>query len=561
MRQQLIRSVLVLALLAPGVASAQGVTLDAYRAAETPVDGFVVTRPVGLGHRRFAASLHVDYALEPLRAPASATGRLLVDHELVGQVGFALGFFDRFLAAVRLPIVLVMGGPAATAGAPSTRDPAASGAGIGDVAISFRSVLVGGPRDTFALALATEATIPLAEAASSTQDLAGEAGATFTPELAAELRFAPVRITANVGARFREIATYQALRVQHELTWALAVGVDVLPDVLDATLEGFGATQLDRFGAANASPVELLLGARVRPVVPLFIGLAGGLGLGDGYGAPSFRAALTIGYADVEGLGAGEAEAEGESEVEGERESEVESESEVEREVERESEAEGTPIEHVLPPDPATYGQLDRDGDRIVDAEDGCVLDREDFDEIEDRDGCPEEDADEDHVADVSDACALTPGIATGDAATDGCPERAHITASGVIVITDRVEFATGSDRILPSSEPVLHDVLAILESAEDVARVRIEGHTDDRGRDAANIRLSRARAASVRAWLEAHGIAADRLEAWGCGEVHPLVPGTSTAARQSNRRVEFFVVLPRPPELVLRDRCEEAPR
>lgn len=546
------------ALLTSGIASAahaQGVALDQYRAAETPLDGFVVTRPRTLGHLRASAQLHLDFGLAPLRGPASGTGATLVDHELAAQAGIALGLLDRIVVAARLPVVLSMGGPARAAGEPFTRDPAASGAGLSDLALSGRYRLVGEEEDVFALAMATEATIPLAEASSSAQDLAGEAGVTFTPELAAELRFLPVRITANLGARFRERALYASLRVQHELTWALAVSVDAIPDVLEVMLEGWGATPFDRFGLAVRSPVELLLGARVRPIAPLFVGLAGGAGIGDAYGNPELRVVLTAGWADVEGLAAERERARaGGAEITGADVEPPPDETEIPAEVTPE-----TPRERVVPPGRDAYGQLDRDGDRLVDAVDQCVLDREDYDEIEDADGCPEEDADADQVLDVEDACPTTPGVASDDPETRGCPARAYISERGTIVITERVEFATGSDRILGQSEAVLGDVLAILQSAEDVTRVRIEGHTDDRGRDAANLRLSTARAASVRRWLEEHGIASDRLEAWGCGELHPREAGTSTSARQANRRVEFFIVEPMPPELTLREGCVEA--
>lgn len=524
---------------------AQGVALDQYRAAETPLDGFAVTRARSLGHLRLAASLHLDYALSPLRGAASPSGVALVDHELAAQAGVALGLFDRVIVAARLPVVLYMGGPAA------------SGAGLGDLALSFRYRLVGEDRDTFALALSTEATIPLAEAASTAQDLGGEAGVTFTPELVGELRFWPVRITVDLGARFRETALYRSLRVQHELTWALALSVDVVPDVLEIMLEGFGATPFARFANAGTSPVELLLGARVRPIPPLFVGLAGGLGLGDAYGNPELRGVLTIGYADVDGIAADRVVPE--PEVTATVDPAGASAAPEVTAPEPDVEALVPERERVLPPAEGTYGQLDRDGDRIVDADDACVLDAEDYDEIEDADGCPEQDADHDSVADVEDACATTPGVHTDDPATSGCPARAYVTERGAIVITDRVEFATGSDRILRQSEAVLGDVLAILQSAEDVTRIRIEGHTDDRGRDAANLRLSTARAASVRRWLEAHGIASERLEAWGCGELHPLETGTSTRARQANRRVEFFIVQPPSPDLVLREHCVEA--
>lgn len=557
-------------------ASAQGFTLDQYRAAETPLDGFVVTRPRTLGHLGMSASLHLDYALEPLRGQASGSGALLVDHQLAGQLGGAIGFFDRFVVALRVPVTFLMSGMAPGTDMPMNRDPGAS-AGIGDLALSFRALLVGDEDDTFALALQTEATVPLAEAAASGQDLAGEAGVTFTPELAAELRFAPVRITANVGARFRQASLYQALLVQNELTWALGLGVDIVPNVLDATIEGFGATSFRRFATSTVSPVELLLGVRVRPVAPLYIGLSGGAGLGDGYGAPAFRGVLTVGFAEV---GASPVNERAIEPVETDAIEETATEDVVPVD-DGEDEAAEDPLadgladgldagdelavappppseDRVPPPDPADYGQLDRDGDRIVDAEDGCVLDREDYDEILDSDGCPEDDADTDLVLDVEDVCPMTPGVPSEDESTRGCPARAYIGERGAIVITDRVEFASGSDRILPASEPVLTDVLAILMSAEDVTRVRIEGHTDDRGSDRGNLRLSRARAASVLRWLEAHGLPRERLEAWGCGELHPLATGRSAAIRQANRRVEFFVVAPMAPDLVLRERCVE---
>lgn len=548
-------AVLALLVLAPR-ARAQGVALDQYRAAATPLDGFVVTRPRTFGHMRLAASLHVDYALAPLQASSSMTRTQLVDHELAAQAGTALSLFDRWVIAARLPVILYMGGAAAAAGAPLTRDPASSGSGLGDLALHSRFRLVGEEQDSFALAIATDLTIPLAEAANAQQDLMGEAGVTISPYLTGELRFAPVRITGNLGARFRETAGYAALRVRNELTWALAVSVDLIPNVLEAMLEGWGATPFDRFAAAVVSPVELLLGLRVRPIAPLFLGLAGGAGLGDAYGNPEFRGAFTIGWADVDGL---EAERAAASATQAEEVIAIATQEEPIESAATTQVHSSQERERVPPPGRVEYGQLDRDGDRIVDAEDQCVLDREDFDEIEDPDGCPEVDADHDQVADVDDACATTAGVHTEDPATNGCPARAYVSDRGTIVITQRVEFASGSDRILRPSEAVLGDVAAILASAEDITRIRIEGHTDDRGRDAGNLRLSTARAASVRRWLEAHGIAAERLAAWGCGELHPLVPGTSTAARQSNRRVEFFIVDPAPPELALREGCVEA--
>jgi hypothetical protein len=322
---------------------------------------------------------------------------------------------DRLVVALRVPVVLLLSGRSGAAGDPATRDPIASGAGLGDVALSLRAVLLDDA--LFAVALQAEASMPTAEAIAPSQDLAGEAGVSFTPELAGELRFSPVRITANLGARFRQPAAYQTLRVEHELTWAAGVGVDIVPDVLDATIEGYGATPLTRFATASLSPVELLLGVRVRPIRELVIGLAGGPGLGDGYGAPVFRGVLTVGLLALP---------ESSPDVVDAVEDEVPPSDEHEPDTAGTEETTETttavgaggidPIE-APPPEPAElrtaiepfsrddYGQLDRDGDRIVDAEDQRVLDREDYDEIEDADGCPEDNADGDPVPDVDDVC------------------------------------------------------------------------------------------------------------------------------------------------------------
>jgi outer membrane protein OmpA-like peptidoglycan-associated protein len=545
------------------LAQAQGVALDQYRAADTPLDGFVVWRPRTLTHLQSSVSLHVDYGLAPLRGPASMSGAQLVDHELAGQVGAALGLFDRLVVAARLPVVLFMPGAAGANTAPMMRDPIASGPGLGDLALALRYRLVGEDADTFALALRTEATIPLAEAIAPSQDLAGESGVTFSPSLAGELRFAPVRITANVGARFRQPAIYRTLQVRQELTWALAISVDLVPEVLEAMLEGYGATPFDRFATASVSPVEAILGLRVRPIAPLFIGLAGGAGIGDAYGNPEFRGVLMLGWADV---AARPTTAPTDDVAEPVTTAVALPTETVETAAPTETVATPTTeevavasTERVVPPGRDTYGQLDRDGDRLVDAEDQCVLDGEDYDEVEDPDGCPEEDADHDGVPDDQDACPLVPGVTSTTAEQSGCPARAYVSERGTIVITSRIEFASGSDRILRASEAVLGDVVAILSRETDVMRVRVEGHTDDRGADAANLRLSTSRAASVRRWLVAHGVAAERIEAWGCGELHPLEQGTSVRARAANRRVEFFITDPMTPGMTLRDRCVEA--
>lgn len=76
--------------------------------------------------------------------------------------------------------------------------------------------------------------------------------------------------------------------------------------------------------------------------------------------------------------------------------------------------------------------------------------------------------------------------------------------------------------------------------------RVAVTGHTDAVGPDSVNARLSRARAAAVRAYLtNRYAVAPDRLVARGYGETRPIASNQTAAGRALNRRVEFRVLNP----------------
>ena len=183
--------------------------------------------------------------------------------------------------------------------------------------------------------------------------------------------------------------------------------------------------------------------------------------------------------------------------------------------------------------------------DLDLDADDRCPLEPEDRDGFQDEDGCPEPDNDHDTVLDPVDQCPLAPGRPEDN----GCPRTVRLdTETGTIFILQRVEFATNRDVILDRSFPILVEVAAIMLANPQLRRLRIEGHTDDRGRDANNLDLSRRRAASVIRWLSEHNVAGTSLEGWGCGELHPMETNGTADGRQANRRVEFHIVDPAPP-------------
>lgn len=106
------------------------------------------------------------------------------------------------------------------------------------------------------------------------------------------------------------------------------------------------------------------------------------------------------------------------------------------------------------------------------------------------------------------------------------------------LLATARIEFATRSAAIGSGSNALLD---AIAEAAGSCrGSLRIEGHTDNVGRAAANTALSRRRAEAVRAALISRGVAADRLIAEGFGAANPIASNGSQEGRARNRRIEI---------------------
>jgi outer membrane protein OmpA-like peptidoglycan-associated protein len=104
------------------------------------------------------------------------------------------------------------------------------------------------------------------------------------------------------------------------------------------------------------------------------------------------------------------------------------------------------------------------------------------------------------------------------------------------------VKFKTGSAEILRESDPILIAVAQILKDHPELQKIRIEGHTDNRGGAAMNKDLSNRRAASVVAWLTKYGIDKKRMTSKGFGLEKPIDTNETDEGRQNNRRVEFHI-------------------
>ncbi len=178
---------------------------------------------------------------------------------------------------------------------------------------------------------------------------------------------------------------------------------------------------------------------------------------------------------------------------------------------------------------------VDTDGDGVADYIDKCP-DTQKGIEV-DANGCPL-DSDGDGVLDHEDKCPNKPGPVSNY----GCPELKREVRNLFKKAMTGIQFQTGKDIILKKSYPILDDVVKVLVENPEY-RLIISGHTDNVGKPESNLDLSDRRAASVRRYLEEHGIDSTRLSSVGYGDTRPIADNKTSKGRAQNRRVEFEVV------------------
>ncbi len=107
--------------------------------------------------------------------------------------------------------------------------------------------------------------------------------------------------------------------------------------------------------------------------------------------------------------------------------------------------------------------------------------------------------------------------------------------------VTNSILFETNSDKIQPASLSSIGVVAEYLK-ANPTVKLKVVGHTDNVGQDAANLDLSARRAKSVvKELVEYHKIDASRLTSEGKGESQPIGNNETLEGRAKNRRVEFI--------------------
>ena len=112
----------------------------------------------------------------------------------------------------------------------------------------------------------------------------------------------------------------------------------------------------------------------------------------------------------------------------------------------------------------------------------------------------------------------------------------------GSSIVLKNIFFDFDKATLRDVSIPELTRLINFLNEVPSL-RIEISGHTDSRGSDEYNQKLSEDRAKAVVAYLVDKGISAKRLEYKGYGETKPIATNETDEGRQQNRRTEFKIL------------------
>lgn len=177
---------------------------------------------------------------------------------------------------------------------------------------------------------------------------------------------------------------------------------------------------------------------------------------------------------------------------------------------------------------------VDSDGDGVADYLDKCP-DTSKEAEV-DTCGCPV-DTDGDEVPDYLDKC---PNV-KGSAKNNGCPIVSTKNKAVLKKAVHGIQFETNNAVIKTSSYPILNKVVKMMKKNPSY-KLHISGHTDNVGKPAQNMKLSKERAAAVVKYLTKKGIKSSRLRSDGFGGTKPVASNKTEKGKAMNRRVDFEV-------------------
>ena len=483
--------------------TATGFALDRFNPSERGSDWFASDSLDLRGSMRPAVGLVVDYAYRPLviYGTDGSTRALLVENSLVVHPGAALNLWERLRLGVDVPVAAWQSGQGGTAN--GVTYPAGDSSGVGDVRVGADLRLFGVYEEAATATIGVQVFLP----SGSRSSYLGDGSLRLLPraQLAGDL--GSFAYAANAGFLFHaQDDSFGPYARGSEIVFGAAFGLRMADRKLLLGPELYGSTVVTKSDVAFAkrqTAVEAVLGAHYAAARDWRIGLGAGPGLTRGFGEPTLRVLAALEWFSAI------------------------------------PEKEVPPAAAPEPPAPPP----DRDKDGVIDSEDACPDTPGVKTDDPKTNGCPPDpDRDKDGIPNEEDACPDTPGPKNADPKKNGCPMA--FVQDKQIKILQQVKFATNSAAIVPGKESldVLNAVLEVINVHPEIAHLRVEGHTDNKGTAAYNKTLSGQRAASVVHWLVQHGIDKSRLSSTGWGLEKAIDTNDTPEGRTNNRRVEFHI-------------------
>ncbi len=556
---------LAAATLIPTGADAQEippVNIQQFRLAPGPADYLTVYGTGLTPHLKWTAGFFLNMADAPLRQPsADSLDAEVVDFQVAGDLIGTFGLYDLAEIGVGLPVTFFQSSDDLTpvAGAAFTGE--LSAAALGDLRLSPKITALN-LLDGVGLSFIPVLYVPTGGSGSFN----GDGNVTAEGRVAADFLLPKgIRVGSNAGFRFRpEGRRIRDAFVGNEILWGVSTILPLWAERIDLMVEFNGAVPagsgpLDEINDGSI-PAEALAAVRYALDDDWTLTVGAGSRLSNGYGSPNGRFFVGLGGQWVTGgkwhwdydndgfLGANDQCPDESEDLDGFLDTDGCP--------DPDNDGDGIPdsrdrcpmagAEGIIEVGPDGCPDNDIDGDHIFNDKDKCPEDPEDLDGFQDIDGCPDPDNDGDGIADRADSCPDTAETVDGVVDDDGCPElpgQTVIVTKAKIEILQQVLFDSGKSTIKKDSFKLLADVAEALRRNPDIKVIQVQGHTDDRGNDANNLKLSQRRAAAVVDHLVNEGIEAERLTSVGYGEEKPITTNDTNDGRTRNRRVEFHII------------------
>ncbi len=130
--------------------------------------------------------------------------------------------------------------------------------------------------------------------------------------------------------------------------------------------------------------------------------------------------------------------------------------------------------------------------------------------------------------------------VAAAPAPAAVAPAPAPAAVAQTVVLSASALFDYDKSNLRPAGKQELDAVAAKIKAGTKVSEINVTGHTDSRGSNAYNQKLSERRANSVKTYLVSQGLDAAIIHTRGMGETAPVASNKTDEGRQQNRRVEI---------------------